>query len=74
MKGSAGVEYHPVGGIELRSEGNELVVSFEHDGEWYEAFRENREGPIHHTFHANGIKGLVEGEMEVQRGRDLDIG
>jgi hypothetical protein len=62
VKGSAGVESYPVGGIELRSEGDDLVVRFEHDGKWYEAFREGREGPIHHTFHANGIKTRIEGK------------
>src|SRR5260221_12948153 len=61
VKGSKGVESYPVGGIELKTEDHEWVVSFEVDGEWYEAFRENTAGPIHHTIHANGIKALVEG-------------
>lgn len=62
MKGESGVDSYPVGGIELRTEGDDLVVRFEHNGEWYEGFREGREGPIGHCLHANGIKALVEGE------------
>lgn len=62
MKGSTGTEDFPVGGIELRSEGDDLVVSFEHDGEWFEAFREGREGPMNHCVHANGIKEIAEGK------------
>lgn len=62
MKGSAGIENYPVGGIELCREGNEWVVRFENDGKWFEAFREGIEGPVCHTIHANGIKALVESE------------
>lgn len=61
MKGSAGIENHPVGGISLVTDGTDLVVLFEFDGKWYEGFREvNDGGPIHHTLHANGIKSIIE--------------
>lgn len=55
MKGSAGVEYVMVGGIQLRKDEDDLVVEVEYDGIWIELFREGVEGPIHHTCHANGI-------------------
>lgn len=60
MKGSAGIEEIAVGGIQLESIGDDLVVSVEHDGVWYECFREGRYGPMCHTYHANGIAALYE--------------
>lgn len=59
MKGSAGIEYHLVGGISLEKEGDDLVVKFEYKGQWYEGFRELNDGPISHTLHANGIAGII---------------
>lgn len=59
MKGSAGIENHPVGGISLETEGGDLVVKFEYNGKWYVAFREVNDGPIFHTLHANGIQGII---------------
>jgi hypothetical protein len=60
MKGSAGIESHPVGGISLETDGGDLVVKFEYDGKWYEGFREVNDGPISHTLHANGIKSIID--------------
>lgn len=62
MKGSAGIESHPVGGISLETDGGDLVLKFEYEGKWYEGFREvnDGEGPIFHTLHANGIQSIIE--------------
>lgn len=62
VKGSKGLESHPVGGINLITEGGDIVVQFEYEGTWYEAIREVADGPISHCLHANGIKAIIQGE------------
>ena len=67
MKGSKGVESVPVGAITLATDGDELVVSVEHDGDHYDVIRvpcqrASDEGEIYHSVTANGLASIYDGE------------
>lgn len=50
----------PIHGIELKTEGDDLVVSIYKGGKYIEVIRERREGPISHHVTAFGISAKVE--------------
>lgn len=66
MKGSKGIETVPVGAVSLATDGDNLVVSVEHDGVQYEAIREpwpfgSEDGQIYHSVTANGLDAIYKG-------------
>lgn len=67
MKGSKDIENVPVGAVSLATEGDNLVVSVEHEGSRYEIIREpyvrrDDDGEIYHSVTANGLSAVFDGE------------
>lgn len=67
MKGSKDIEYVSVGAVTLATEGNDLVVSVEHDGSRYEVIRtlfvrHEDDGEIYHSVMANGLAAIFDGQ------------